>query len=150
MSIVKIVGRADAQIVNLLSFVFTAQLLQVPVETLEFCKEGTVWEVAIENTDGVVLIQSGNQLTARVLNRLEVSWCNVTGSAGECEVFQEMPKSLTVRVFAHSVDSAVGYVDNEPLRVHSVEDLVAPHTHSSSQFDEQEPQPSAHSRGHLC
>ena len=117
---------------------------------LVFCKEGTVWEVAIENTDGVVLIQSGNQLTTCVLNCLEVSWRNVTGSAGECEVFKEIPMSLTIRVFAHSVDSAVGYVDNEPLRVHSAGDPTAPHTHSSSQLDEQEHQPSARSLGHLC
>jgi len=150
MRIMEVVGRADTQIVNLLPFVFTAQLLQVPVETLEFCKEGTVWEVAIENTDGVVLIQSGNQLTTCVLNCLEVSWRNVTGSAGECEVFQEMPMSLAILIVAHSVDSAVGYVDIQPLRVHSVGDLVAHHTHSSNQFDEQEHQPSAHSLGHLC
>ena len=120
------------------------------IKTLVLCKEGTVWEEAIENTDGVVLIQSGNQLTARVLNPLEVSWRNVAGSAGECEVFQEMPMSLAILIVAHSVDSAVGYVDIQPLRVHSVVNLVAPHTHSSNQFDEQEPQPSAHSLGHLC
>ena len=104
MSIMEVVGRADAQIVNLLPFVFTAQLLQMTIKTLILCKEGTVWEVAIENTDGVVLIQSGNQLTARVLNCLEVSWRNIAGSAGECEVFQEMPISLAILIVAHSVD----------------------------------------------
>jgi len=43
-------------------------------------------------------------LTARVLNRLEVSWRNVASSAGECEVFQEIPMSLAVLIVAHSVD----------------------------------------------
>ena len=29
---------------------------------------------------------------------------NVAGSAGECEVFQEMPISLAILIVAHSVD----------------------------------------------
>ena len=122
----------------------------MPIKAFILCEESTVWEIAIENNYRVVLIQSGNQLTARVLNRLEVSWRNVAGSAGECEVFQEMPISLAILIVAHSVDNSVGYEDIQPLRVHSEGDPTAHHVHSSNQFDEQEHQPSAHSLGHLC
>ena len=55
-----------------------------------------------------------------------------------------------VTVFGHSVDSADGYVDIEPLRAQSTEDPTAPHTHSFNQFGKLALQPSGHSLGHPC
>ena len=71
--------------------------------------------------------------------------CTCLGRCSQVEQYEALHEVLMtgfVPVFAHSVDSAVGYVDIEPLRAHLTEDPTAPHTHSSNQFDEQEPQPS--------
>ena len=150
MRIMQVVGSTDAKEVNLSSFVLSTQLLKVPVKAFVFGEKVTGWEVAIENTHRVMFVQSGYNLTASILDGLQMSWCYIPGCTGEREVFQEISTYLSVPVDFHSVDIAVWYLCILPLPVHSVVNLVAHHTHSSNQFDEQEPQPSVHSLAHLC
>ena len=88
MRIMQVVGSTDADEVHLSSFVLSTQLLKVPVKAFVFGEKGTVWEVAIENTHRVMLVQGGDQLTACVLNCLEMARSDVSSSAGECEIFQ--------------------------------------------------------------
>ena len=79
--------------------------------------------------------------------------CTCLGRCSPVDQYEALHEVLTtgfVPVFAHSVDSAVGYVDIEPLRAHSTEDPTATHTHSSSQFVVLALQPSGHSLGHPC
>ena len=68
--------------------ILTVQFLQVPVKALVFGEEGTVWEVAIQNSDRIVFVQGGYQLTASVLYCLEMARADIAGDPCECEIFQ--------------------------------------------------------------
>ena len=78
--------------------------------------------------------------------------CTCLGRCSQVEQYEALHEVLMtgfVPVFAHSVDSAVGYVDIEPLHAHSTEDPPAPLSFSSYHFGERVLQPSGHSLGHL-
>ena len=73
---------------NLPALILTVQFLQVPVKALVFCEEVTVRKIAIQDPNRVMLVQGSDQLTACVLNCLEMAGSDVSSSAGECEIFQ--------------------------------------------------------------
>src|ERR1043165_3860433 len=54
--VVQIVGRADAQVVDALFFGAAAQLLEMPVESLDLREKARVESEAIEDADGIVWI----------------------------------------------------------------------------------------------
>src|SRR5579871_3213529 len=74
MRVMKMVGRADRDIVYLLAA--PPELVDMPVETLELSKEVRVRKVTIENTDRVVWIVGNSQIAAYRMNSLHMSWCD--------------------------------------------------------------------------
>ena len=84
--IVQIVGRADAHIVHAVGLVAATQLLEVAIESLDFCEEADVERVSIQHAHGVVRIDGRNQPVSRVVDRLEVSRRDEAGDASDRKI----------------------------------------------------------------
>jgi len=67
------------------------QLFQMPVEAFEFGKERSIREITIEDTDRIFRVVSGYEPVAGFFDGFQVSWCDVTCSAYECEIFDGIP-----------------------------------------------------------
>ena len=85
VGIMQVVGRADAHIVDLLTFV--PQSGVVTVEELLLCEEGSLGKVAVHDADAVALVVSGNEGVAGVFDGFQVSWSDVATYTNNSEVF---------------------------------------------------------------
>ena len=86
------------------------ELLQMPVETLDLGEEADVEPVSVQHTDRVVRIGRRHEPVARVPDRLEVSWRDVPGDSGECEVFHCRPLWAISRALSGSYLSPSTYL----------------------------------------
>ncbi len=87
MGVVQIVGRADRDVINALSFALAPQFFNVPVESLEFRKEVGIGKIAIQDTYGIRAIQCSDQDIAGIVDRLEMAGGDVTGYSRQGKSF---------------------------------------------------------------
>ena len=135
---------------HLPALILTMQFLQMPVESLIFGEEGAVREVAIQDPNRIVFVQGGDQLTACILNCLEMARGDIAGSAGECEIIQFILAIEFVSAWFHSVGNADWSRGKRFLALLGEVSPIAPHIRSSNQFGGLEHQPSMRNRGHPC
>jgi len=86
VGIVKIVGRADADIVNALVASLPAQLFSMPVESLKLSEEGYVEEIAVHDADGIGFVQCGNELVFGIAYCLHVARCYISRCSDQGKV----------------------------------------------------------------
>src|SRR5258708_7121857 len=85
--VVKVVRRTDADVVDAIRRGAPPQLLEMAIEAFEFVEESDVERVAIENADGVVRIDGGDEPIAGRVDRFELSLGDKAGDSGEREIF---------------------------------------------------------------
>ncbi|MNP28204.1 hypothetical protein D3C76_1211560 [compost metagenome] len=74
------------------------------LKALKLCEKFTIRRNAINDSDRVVDIVSGNQHIASILDGTHVSWSNVTGSADKGEIFhgKRCPSKQAARMLAEA------------------------------------------------
>jgi hypothetical protein len=92
MRIVQIVRRADADVIHALPPRAAPQLLEMPVEALDFSEETGVEAEAVEDPDSVVRIGRGHQLVAGVADGFHVAGRNKARRSGHGEVHSVFPR----------------------------------------------------------
>ena len=85
--VVQIVGRTDADEVDPLRFGASFELLEMPVEPLDFGEEAHVEGVLVQDADRVMRIRRRDEAIAGVLDGLEMSGGDEAAHAGHGEIF---------------------------------------------------------------
>ena len=86
VGIVQVIGRAHAHVVHARFVRTAAQLLEMPIETLELGEEPAIERKAIEDAHRVVGIGRRHEAVAGVLNGFEVPGCDVARNARDREI----------------------------------------------------------------
>ena len=93
--VVQVVRRTHAHHVHAVLFRAAAQLFDVTIEPFDLGKEADVEGVAIENADGVMRIDRGNEPVPRGLDGRQVARRDKAGDAGDGKILHS---PLAVRV----------------------------------------------------
>src|SRR5205823_4408867 len=90
VSVVKIVRRADADVVDAIGRAAATQLLEMTVEAFEFGEESDIEAEPVEHADRVVWINRGDKAVTRIPDGLKMPRRDVTRGAGQ----RKIPRSL--------------------------------------------------------
>ena len=86
MSIVKIIGGADAGVVNALVPPLSAQLFRMPVEPLKLGEEGHFVKEAVEDSHRIGLVQRGDDPVPGIPDRFHVARCDISGGTYKSKI----------------------------------------------------------------
>jgi len=85
MSIVKVVGRADGDKIDLL-FTTSAEFIQVSVETLGLSKEGRIGKKTIDDSDTVEPVKCSNKVVTGIFYCSHMTGGDIAGRPDQCKV----------------------------------------------------------------
>lgn len=91
MGIVKVVGRADADIVDTLVLTLAAQLFGMAIEAFKLGEKSDVVGKAVENAHGIGFIDGSHEPIAGIPNGFHVTRGDVSAGAHQCKVFHNIP-----------------------------------------------------------
>jgi len=93
VGIVEVVGGADAEVVDAILFGTAPELFEVTVEALDLGEKAGVEGKAIQATDRVAGVDSGNQAIAGIADGDEMAGGDVAGGTDEGKVFHDKRSS---------------------------------------------------------
>lgn len=86
MSVVEVVGRADADPMHAIAFWAATELVKVTIETFNLLEEAYIEAVCVKGSDGVTRIGGGDESVPCVANRLEVAGSYVATDTDDSEI----------------------------------------------------------------
>lgn len=72
--------------VNFATITGASTLVHMAIKSLKFGEEIRIWKVAVNDPNGVIGIESGDQDIPGGFNRLHMSRCYIAGSTNQCEI----------------------------------------------------------------
>src|ERR1051325_10252892 len=96
MGVMEVVRRADGEAVHALGVAEAAELLDVPLETLELGEEADVERVAVERAGGIGRIERRDDGVARLVDGLEMARRDIAGGSGDGEVLGHRTSATVV------------------------------------------------------
>src|SRR5688572_17130925 len=94
VGVVQVVGRANGEVLHAIGLRPTPQLLEMPIESLEFSEEPDVESEPIQQADRVMRVDGGHQPVASIGDRLEMAWRDEACHAGDREIFRAAVHAL--------------------------------------------------------
>ena len=88
MGVVQIIGGADRYVIYKSGF--SLQFVDMPVKPLKFSKKMGVRKVAVDDTNGVIRVERGNQIILRFFDGFHMSRCDITCRTDEGKVFHSI------------------------------------------------------------
>ena len=86
VGVVQVVGRADAHVLDCRGVALATELFDVTIEAFDFGEEPSLRCVAVDDANGVVEVDSGDETIASVFDRPHVARGDKTGGADQCKV----------------------------------------------------------------
>jgi hypothetical protein len=85
---VKVIGRADTDIMHLLVLVASAQFFYVTVKTLKFGEKHDILKISVQHTGGIMRVNCGDQPITGLPDGFKVTGSDIPGNPGYSEILR--------------------------------------------------------------